>query len=132
MSESRPTVAGDTHVIHQRAVHLPVDTIAAERALHENMAVVADSLEEKATLIADPEVPLIEAYERQRERLAESYERCLHQFVGEDYEAVARAYQSDERDDGIAGMAAYLLEAVWRLQQMYTVTEMTFFPIILR
>lgn len=132
MSESTPSVAGDTHVLHRQALHLPVRTVEAERSLHRNMSLVADSLERKAEMIADPEVPLLDAYEEQRERIARSYEASLERFVGEDYESIAREYRTGERDDGIAGMAAYLMEAQWRLQQMYTVTETTFFPIILR
>jgi len=132
MSESTPTVSGDTHILHRRAVRLPLRSVAAERGFHENMAVVADSLEEKAAMIADPEVPLLDAYERQRERIAETYERSLERFVGPEYECAARDFRTGERDDGVAAMAAYFLEALWRLQQMYTVTETTFFPLILR
>ncbi len=123
---------GDASVLHRNAVRTPLPDADAERLFHENMMAVAEGMERKAQLLADPDVPLLEAYERELERVAESFERRLERLAGEDYEAVARAAQRGERDDRVGRLASYYLEGLWRIQQRATVTEMLFFPIILR
>ncbi len=131
MTDDAP-FTGDSRVLHRRAIRIPLPNEAAELSFYRNMSTVADAQERKARLIADPDTSVLEAYERQLEGIADSFERSLGDTVGDDYEAVAHAYSSGRRDDGLAAMAAYLLEALWRLQQMFTITERTFFPVILR
>lgn len=131
MTDDTP-FTGDSRVLHRRAVRIPLRDDAAELSFHRTMSTVADAQERKARLIADPDTSILEAYERQLEGIAEGFERSLEDTVGADYEAVAHAYSGGRRDDGLAAMAAYLLEALWRLQQMFTITERTFFPVILR
>ena len=123
---------GDARVLHQRAVRTPLPNEEAERVFHENMMNVAAARERKADLLADPDVPLLEAYERELERVAESFERRLRRIVGDDYRTVATAYNRGERDDRIGAIAAYYVEGLWRIQQRTTVTDMLFSPLILR
>ncbi|MFA9416489.1 hypothetical protein [Natrinema sp. HArc-T2] len=132
MDGERDCFNGDTKVLHQRAVRVPLPDTAAERAFHENMMTVADARERKAELLADPDVPLLAAYEAELERIAESFERRLRQIAGDDYEEVAMAYARGDRDDRIGALAAYYFEGLWRIQQRTTITEMMFSPVILR
>jgi len=132
MGERRQRFNGDASVLHHRAVRTPLPDADAERLFHENMMAVADGRERKAELLADPDVPLLEAYERELERVAESFERRLRRFAGEDYEEVAMATQRGERDDRVGRLASYYVEGIWRIQQRNTVAEMLFFPLILR
>lgn len=124
--------SGDGPVLHGYAVRTPLPDADAEKLFHENMLAVADAREQRAEILADPDVPLLKAYEMELDRVAETFERRLRHFAGDDYEAVARAYLRGERDDRIGELAAYYIEGLWRIQQRTTVTEMTFFPIILR
>jgi hypothetical protein len=123
---------GDTRVLHQRAVRTPLPDEDAERVFHENMMNVADAQVRKAEMLADPNIPLLEAYEKQLDGIAQSYERRLRHIVGDDYEAVAHAYFAGERTDRVGALAAYYSEGLWRMQQRITVTDMLFFPLILR
>ncbi|MFC7096834.1 hypothetical protein [Halobaculum marinum] len=123
---------GDTRVLYHRAVRTPLPNTDAERLFYENMMNVADAQERKADMLADPDVPLVDAYERQFEQIAESYERRLRSIAGDDYEAVALAHYRGDRDDRVSRLAAYYYEGLWRMQQRMTVTDMLFFPIILR
>jgi hypothetical protein len=123
---------GNVGVLHERAVLTPLPDVDAEREFHRNMMNVAAAQERKAEMLADPDVRLLEAYERQLEGIAETYrQRCLR-VAGEEYESVALAYARGERDDDTAAIAAYYLEGLWRMQQRITVSDMLFFPIILR
>jgi len=130
--EERQRFNGDASVLHHNAVRTPLPDAEAERLFHENMLAVADGRERKAELLADPDVPLLEAYERELERVAESFERRLERFAGEDYEAVAMAAQRGERDDRLGRLVSYYVEGLWRIQQRNTVAEMLFFPVIVR
>lgn len=132
MGKQRSWFHRDAGILHRQAIRIPLPNEEAELSFHRNMATVADAQEQKAELIADPETSLLDAYEHQLDGIARSYESSLRENVGDDYEAVARAYLLGERDDGVAAMAAYLLEGVWRLQQLFTITDVLFFPIILR
>ncbi|ADB60721.1 hypothetical protein Htur_1836 [Haloterrigena turkmenica DSM 5511] len=123
---------GDTRVLHQRAVRTPLPNLEAERVFHENMMTVAAARERKADLLADPDVPLLDAYEAELERVAESFERRLRRIVGDDYREVAMAHHRGERDDRLGELAAYYVEGLWRIQQRTTVTDMLFSPLILR
>lgn len=123
---------GDADVLCHRAVRTPLPDEDAERVFHENMMGVADARERKAELLADPDVPLLDAYEAELDRVAESFRRRLRHTAGEDYEDVAMAYNRGERDDERGKLASYYLEALWRIQQRTTVTDMLFFPLILR
>lgn len=123
---------GDARVLHQRAVRIPLPDEEAERVFHENMMTIADAQERKANLLADPDVPLLTAYEEGFDHAAESFERRLRRIAGDDYEEVATAYFRGERDDSIAEITAYFFEGVWRIQQWTTVTEMVYAPLILR
>lgn len=119
-------------ILHQHAVRTPLPDENAERLFHENMMAIADGRERKARLLLDPDVPVRQAYEEEVARVAESFRRRLSSTVGEDYEAVARAYHRGERSDRLGELAAYYIEGLWRIQQRSTVTDMLFFPIILR
>ncbi|MDS0475810.1 hypothetical protein [Natrinema sp. 1APR25-10V2] len=123
---------GDTEVLHQRAVRIPLPDAEAERVFHENMMTVADARERKADLLADPDSPVLSAYEAERDRIAETFERRLRRIAGDDYREVAMAYNRGERDDRIGALAAYYFEGAWRAQQRTTITEMVFAPLILR
>ena len=132
MSRHRRRFMGDARLLHGQAIRIPLPDEQAELGLHLNMAKSAAAQERKAALIEDPEVSMVEAYEQQLDGIAQSYRDSIERDAGDDYEAAARAYAAGEREDGTAAMAAYLLEAVWRIQQMFTVTDMVVFPIVLR
>ncbi|SNZ17173.1 hypothetical protein SAMN06269185_2909 [Natronoarchaeum philippinense] len=123
---------GDASVLHRNAVRTPLPDADAERLFHRNMLSVAEGRERKAELLVDPDVSLLDAYERELERVAESFERRLRQFAGEGYEEIALATQRGERDDRIGRLTSYYFEGLWRIQQRTTISEMLFFPIILR
>ncbi|MBZ6495607.1 hypothetical protein [Natrinema longum] len=123
---------GDTRVLHQRAVRIPLPDMDAERVFHENMMTVAAARERKAELLADPTVSVLDAYEAELDRIAETFERRLRRIAGDDYEEVAMAYNRGERDDRIGALAAYYFEGAWRAQQRATITDMLFAPLILR
>ncbi|WP_440769302.1 hypothetical protein [Natronorubrum sp. DTA28] len=123
---------GDTRLLHQRAVRIPLPDMDAERVFHENMMTIAAAKERKADLLADPDVPLLTAYEAELDHAAESFERRLRQIAGDDYEEVAMAYSRGERDDRIAEIVAYFVEGVWRIQQRTTVTDMVYTPLLVR
>lgn len=132
MNEPRTDADEGPSVRLRRAVRIPLPDEAAELEFHRNMARVADAQERKASMLADPSSSVLAAYERQLEGITESYRTTLKRFAGEEYDAVARAYLAGDRTDRVAATAAYLLEAVWRLQEMYTVSEVAFFPVVLR
>jgi hypothetical protein len=113
-------------------VRFPLSSIEAERAFHRLASRLADSLARTGAMIADADTPLIAAYEHQRRALRHIFEAAIDGFLNEESGRAARAYRRGDRTDDLAAVAAYLREAVWRLQQMYTVTETNFFPIILR
>ncbi|WP_049925744.1 hypothetical protein [Halopiger goleimassiliensis] len=123
---------GDARVLHQQAVRIPLPDREAERAFHENVQTLADALERKARLLADPDVPVLTAHEIELEHAAESFERRLRNIAGEEYESVAMEYYRGERDDRIAEIAAYFVEGAWRIQQRTTVTDMVYAPLLLR
>ncbi|WP_408957768.1 hypothetical protein [Natrinema sp. 74] len=132
MDGTQDRFTGETRVLHQRAVRVPLLDEKAERVFHENMMTVADAREQKADLLADPDIPLLTAYETERDRIAESFERRLRRIVGDDYQEVAMAYNRGERDDRIGALAAYYVEGAWRTQQRTTITDMLLAPLILR
>jgi hypothetical protein len=132
MSGGKQRFNGGARVLHRRAVRTPLPDEEAERVFHENMMTVADGRERKAELLADPDVSLLEAYETEFERVSESFERRLRHVAGDDYEEAAMAYNRGERDDRIGALTSYYFEGLWRIQQRTTVTDMLFFPIILR
>lgn len=132
MDGERDQFNGDTKVLHQQAVRTPLPDKAAERVFYENMMTVADAQEQKAALLADPEMPLLVAYEEELDAIAESFERRLRQMAGDDYEEIAMAYFRGERDDRLGELTAYYLEGLWRIQQGATITDMMFSPVILR
>ena len=123
---------GDTRLLHQRAVRIPLPDADAERVFHENVETIAAAKERKADLLADPDVPLLAAYEAELEHAAESFERRLRRIAGDDYEEVAMAYYRGERDDRIAEIVAYFFEGAWRIQQRTTVTDMVYAPLLVR
>ena len=123
---------GAARVLHRRAVRTPLPNEEAERLFHKNMMTVADAQERKAELLADPDVPLLAAYEAEIDLIADTFERRLRHVAGDDYEEAAMAYYRGERDDRIGEITAYYFEALWRLQQQVTVTDMVFSPLILR
>ncbi|ELY67499.1 hypothetical protein [Natrinema versiforme] len=123
---------GDTKVLHQRAVRIPLPDREAERVFHENMMNVAAAREQKAALFANSDVSVLDAYEAERDRIEGCFERRLRRIVGENYEEVAMAYHRGERDDRIGALAAYYFEGAWRAQQQATITDMLYSPLILR
>ncbi|ADQ66276.1 hypothetical protein C499_09197 [Halogeometricum borinquense DSM 11551] len=132
MYQQQSSSDADIDVLQEGALRIPLPDEEAELAFHRNMANVAAAQAQKAEMLDDPQSSVVEAYEQQLEQISESYRTSLEGFAGDEYETLARAYVADERDDGLAAMAAYLSEAIWRLQQMITVSEMSFFPVILR
>lgn len=122
----------ETRVLYRRAVRTPLPDLEAERVFHENMMAVADARERCADLLADPDVPLLDAHETEFERLTDTFERRCRHIAGENYEEVAMAYYRGDRDDRIGRLTAYYVEGLWRIQQRTTVSEFTFFPLILR
>ena len=123
---------GDARVLHRQAVRTPLPDEEAERVFHENMMNVADARERKAELLADPGVSLLDAYEAELDRVAESFERRLRHVAGDDHETVAMAYNRGERDDRLGALASYYFEGLWRIQQRTTIVDLLFFPIIVR
>ncbi|MFD1598877.1 hypothetical protein [Halobellus rarus] len=123
---------GGANVLYGNAVRTPLPDRRAERLFHENMTAIADGRERKAELLGDPSVSVAKAYETEFERVAETFERRLRRIAGDDYEAVARAYLRGEREDRAGELAAYYIEGLWRIQQRSTISEMLFFPLILR
>ncbi|WP_416840538.1 hypothetical protein [Haloferax sp. DFSO52] len=132
MSERTVRFNGNTKVLYRKAVRTPLPDEDAERVFHENMMNVADAQVRKAEMLADPDIPLLEAYEKQLEGIAASYKRRCRHIAGDDYEEVALAYQRGERNDRLGALTAYYFEGLWRMQQRFTVADMMFFPIILR
>ncbi|SFK76444.1 hypothetical protein SAMN04487950_0976 [Halogranum rubrum] len=132
MSHHRSRFTGDSRLLHRRAIRIPLPNEAAELGLHLNMATTAAAQEQKADLIEDPDVPMLDVYESQLDGIAQSYRDAVERDAGDDFEGAALAYSSGDRADGVAAMAAYLSEGIWRIQQMFTVTDMVVFPIVLR
>jgi hypothetical protein len=128
--EGRADVDGEP--LRGYAVRTPLPNEEAERLFHENMLAVADARGRKADLLADPAVSVATAYETEVESVAESFDRRLRRVAGDDYAAVARAYRRGERDDRVGALAAYYVEGLWRIQRRSTVTDMLFFPLVLR
>lgn len=132
MGRQRERYNGSLDVLYGRAVVTPLPDEAAEREFHRNVMRVADAQERKAEMLADPDISLLDAYEWELEGIAESYRNRLRSVAGEDYESAAFAYANGERDDAVGAVSAYYLESLWRMQQRITVSDMLFFPIILR
>lgn len=132
MNGGQNRFCGDAQVLHQRAVRIPLPDEDAERTFHENAMILAEAEEKRASLLADPDVPLSTAFEASFEHATQIIERQLQGIAGEDYEDAAMAYYRDERDDRIAEIAAYFVEGLWRIQQCATVAEMLYVPLILR
>jgi len=122
----------DQSVLRRRALRIPLPDVDAERLFYENMRRVADARERKADLLADPDVPLLEAYEVEIDLVTDAFEHRLESTVGGDYREVAAACARGERDDRVARVAAYYVEALWLMQEQTTVTDMLFAPLILR
>lgn len=132
MDDRRQRMESGREILRQRAVRIPLPDVEAERALHENMARIADAGERKSDLLDDPDVPLTEVYEDELAEMRRSFEYRLQQVAGDDYYDVATAYIEGERDDWVGALAAYYLECYYRLQERYTVDEQIFFLLILR
>ncbi|WP_458208885.1 hypothetical protein [Haladaptatus sp. NG-SE-30] len=123
---------GDAGILHQQAVRTPLPDKETERVFHENMMSVADARERKAELLADPNVSVLDAYETELDSVVEGFKRRLRHIAGNDYTAVAMAYNRGEQNDRIGALTSYYLEGLWRVQQRITITAMLFFPIIIR
>lgn len=132
MNETQDRFTGDTKVLHQRAVRIPLPDMEAERVFHENMMTVAAARERKADLLADPAASVLDAYEAERDRIAEGFEWRLRRIAGDEYEEAAMAYNRGDRDDRVGALAAYYFEGAWRIEQRTTITDMMFFPLFLR
>ncbi|WP_049987411.1 hypothetical protein [Halobellus rufus] len=123
---------GGSDVLFGNAVRTPLQDRRAETLFHENMTAVAEGRERKAELLEDPTISVAKAYETEFERVAETFRRRLRHIAGEEYEEIARAYLRGDRTDRTGELAAYYIEGLWRIQQRSTISEMLFFPLILR
>ena len=132
MSRHRSRFSGDSRLLHRQAIRIPLPNEEAEVGLYRNMATVAAGQERKAERLLDPDVSMLEVYEHQLDTLEQSYRASVERDMGDELGTAALAYSTGDRDDGVAAMAAYLREAVWRIQQMFTVTDMVVFPLVLR
>lgn len=119
-------------ILRQQAVRIPLSDAEAERSMYENISRITTATERKYALLDDPDVPLTEVYKQVLDEIKQSFEHRLQQIAGENYYTVATAYLADKRDDWIGALAAYYLETYYRLQELYTVDEQTFFLMILR
>ncbi|WP_144902983.1 hypothetical protein [Halobellus captivus] len=132
MGDSAVRSDGGSDALFGNAVRTPLPDRRAERLFHENMSAVAEGRERKAELLADPSVSVIKAYETEFERVAESFRRRLRHIAGDDYEEIAYAYLRGDREDRLGELTAYYIEGLWRIQQRSTISEMLFFPLIIR
>jgi hypothetical protein len=132
MKDGDGRLADGSGVLHGRSVRIPLPDELAERRFHENMEAIAEGRKRKADLLADPTVSVAQAYETEFRRIAETFEHYLRRIAGEEYDRVAREYLRGERDDRVGALTAYYLEGLWRIQQRSTISELLFFPIILR
>jgi len=119
-------------VLQGRAVRMPLLDYEDELQLHKTGKMLAEGCRRKADLLADPSISVAQAYDREFEYIAERCKYRLRQVAGDDYEDVARAYLTGDRDDRIGELTVYYLEALWRIQQRSTVSGMLFFPLIIR
>jgi len=119
-------------VLEGQAVRMPLLDEEAERQLHKTATLLAEGCRRKAELLSDPSISVAQAYEREFEYIAKRCKYRLRQVAGDDYEAVAKAYITGERDDRTGALAVYYLEALWRIQRRSTVPGMLFFPLIIR
>ncbi|WP_050033151.1 hypothetical protein [Halorubrum halophilum] len=132
MNTRRKRLEDAAAVLYQQGVRLPIANAEDERTLHENMRRIADAGVRKSELLADPDVPLTEAYRDELDEIGRSFKHRLQQLAGDDYDEVADAYVRGERDDWVGALAVYYLECYYRLQERYTVDEEIFFLAILR
>ncbi|WP_343218156.1 hypothetical protein [Halobellus sp. H-GB7] len=132
MVKLEPRADGGAGVLRGYAVRTPLPDEDAERMFHGNMQTIAEGRERKAELLADPAVSVADAYEEEVQRVAKTFEGRLRHLAGENYESVAREYLRGERNDRIGRLTAYYTEGLWRIQQRSTISEMLFFPLILR
>jgi len=132
MRDSAARPDGGSDVLFGNAVRTPLPDRRAETIFHENMTAIAEGRERKAELLSDPTVSVTKAYETEFERVAETFRRRLRHIAGDDYEEIARAYLRGERENRVGRLAAYYIEGLWRIQQRSTISEMLFFPLILR
>ncbi|MDQ2053185.1 hypothetical protein [Halobellus sp. H-GB7] len=132
MDEWRGREERATNVLYQQAVRVPLPDLDAERVLHKNMTRIADAGIHKSDLLADPDVPLTEAYEYELDEMRQSFQHRLQQVAGADYHDVADAYIRGERDDWIGALATYYRECYYRLQERYTHDDQFFFLLVLR
>ncbi|WP_424019377.1 hypothetical protein ACOZ4N_07875 [Halorientalis pallida] len=123
MDDWRQRLGRGTDILARQAVRVPLPDDAAERTLHENMHRIADAGDRKAELLADPDVPLTDAYEYELDEMSQGFKHRLQQIVGEEYHAVADEYLRGERDDWIGALAVYYQECYCRLQERFTVDD---------
>ena len=119
-------------VLHQQAIRIPLSDIEAERSFHESMTKIADARDQRVNMLAEPQTSLLTAHETELECIAECFEQQLENIAGDDHKAAARAYYQGKRDNRIAELTSYYLEGLWRLQQLITISDMMFFPLVIR
>ncbi|MFB6084109.1 MAG: hypothetical protein ABEJ94_07685 [Halorientalis sp.] len=132
MDDWRQRLGRGTDVLRRQAVRVPLADDATERTLHENIHRIADAGDRKAELLADPDVPLTEAYEYELAQMSEGFEHRLQQVAGEEYHAVADEYLRGERDDWVGALAVYYQECYCRLQERFTVDDDIYMLTVLR
>jgi hypothetical protein len=132
MNEWRGREERATNVLYQQAVRVPLPDCDAERVFYEHMMRVADALVHKSDLLADPDVPLTEAYEYELSELHQRFKHRLQRVANADYHDVADAYIRGERDDWAGALATYYRECYYRLQERYTHDDQVFFLLVLR
>jgi hypothetical protein len=116
----------------ERAVRIPCLDLEGEQSFHENIERITTAIEGKADLLADPDVPVTDAYEHELDEASANFEHRLQQLAGESYDDVANAYLEGERDDWVGALATYYRECYYRLQERYTVHDQIFFLLVLR
>jgi len=119
-------------ILYDRAVRIPLPNVDAERTLRDHITSFADASVRRSELLADPDLPLTEAYGVELDEMHRGFEHRLRQLTGEDYREVADAYLRGERDDWVGALAVYYLECYYRLQERLTLDEEIFLLAVLR
>ena len=128
----RRRVEEAVNALDGQAVRVPLPDRDAERTFRDHLTRVVDIALEKSDLLADPDLPLIEAYERELERVRRQFTHRLRRLTGQHYETVADAYLRGERDDWIGALAVYYRQCYCRLQERYTLNNRILSSIVIR
>lgn len=119
-------------LLYEQAVRIPLPNLNAERTLRDHLLSCADAGIQRSELLADPDLPLTEAYGTELDELHRAFNRRLRQLTGSDYREVADAYLRGERDDWVGALAVYYLECSYRFQERLTLDDEIFVLSVLR